>query len=66
MITIILQHIDNFVDELRWEETDSAKCDKICELKLSQDEWERVATFLGLLSVSLSYNYIPNNSETIA
>jgi hypothetical protein len=45
------QCIDEFVDELRWEESDSAKRNKIGELKLNPEEWERVATFLSLLSV---------------
>jgi hypothetical protein len=34
-----------------WDETDFTKCDKIRELKLSSEEWERVNMFLGLLSV---------------
>ena len=45
------QCVDIFVDELRWEEQDSAKRDKIRELKLTSEEWVRVNTFLGLLSV---------------
>jgi hypothetical protein len=49
-----VQCIDNFVDELRWEETNSEKRDKIRELKLNGEEWGRVRTFLGLLSVRLS------------
>jgi hypothetical protein len=39
-----------FIDELRWEE-EGSKRDKIRELKLDNDEWERVSIFLGLLSV---------------
>jgi hypothetical protein len=50
-----LQCIDTFVDELRWEEDDSAKRDKIRELKLRGEEWERVNLFLGLLSVRLPF-----------
>lgn len=46
-----LQCVDAFVDELRWEEQDSAKRDKIRELKLTSEEWVRVGTFLDLLSV---------------
>jgi len=42
--------VDAFVDELRWEEQDSTKRDKIRELKLTSEEWVRVNTFLGLLS----------------
>jgi hypothetical protein len=49
------QCIDSFVDELRWEEHDTAKRDKIRDMKLSGDEWERVNTFLGLLSVRLFF-----------
>ena len=53
MISLILflQCVDAFVDELRWEEQDSTKRDKIRELKLMSDEWTRVNTFLGLLTV---------------
>jgi hypothetical protein len=47
------QCVDSFVDELRWEEQDSAKRDKIRELKLTREEWSRVNTFLGLLCVRL-------------
>ena len=54
-----LQCIDAFIDELRWEEQDSAKRDKICELKLTSKEWVHVGTFLDLLSViTLSSNGI--------
>ena len=55
-----LQCIDAFVDELRWEEQDSTKRDKIHELKLTTEEWVQVGTFLDLLSVCYSfiYNYI--------
>jgi len=51
----ILQSVDTFVDELRWEETDAAKRDKIRGLKLDSDEWQRVNMFLGLLAVRLSH-----------
>jgi hypothetical protein len=46
-----MQCVDNFVDELRWEEPDATKREKIGELKLNSEEWGRVATFLSLLSV---------------
>ena len=49
------QCIDAFVDELRWEEQDLAKCDKLRELKLTGDEWARVTLFLGLLSVRVHF-----------
>ena len=52
---IFRQSVDAFVDELRWEEQDSSKRDKIRELKLTKEEWVRVETFLGLLSVCLSF-----------
>jgi hypothetical protein len=57
VMTIIYfsQCVDVFVDELRWEEQDSAKRDKIRELKLTSEEWARVNTFLGLLSVRLLF-----------
>ena len=46
-----LQCIDEFVDELRWEEKETSKRDKIRELKLTTEEWVRVGTFLDLLCV---------------
>ena len=48
--------MDTFVDELRWEEQDSAKRDKIRELKLMGEEWVQVNMFLGLLSVRLLFH----------
>ncbi|KAF8218905.1 hypothetical protein L208DRAFT_1345764 [Tricholoma matsutake] len=42
--------------KLHWEEQDSVKCDKIRELKLTSEEWLRVNTFLGLLSVCLLFH----------
>ena len=55
--------MDTFIDELQWEEQDSAKRDKIRELKLTSEEWARVTTFLGLLAVcvhlfSLTYQLL--------
>ncbi len=41
-----LQHIDTLIDELHWEEADSSKRDKIRTLKLDEDEWQNVSTFL--------------------
>jgi hypothetical protein len=56
---LFLQSVDAFVDELRWEEQDSSKRDKIRGLKLKKEEWVRVEIFLGLLSVrSLFYLYM--------
>jgi hypothetical protein len=52
---LLSQCVDAFVDELRWEEVDSAKREKIRELKLTSEEWERVNTFLSLLSVCLRF-----------
>lgn len=52
------QCVDSFVDDLRWEERDSAKRDKLRELKLTSEEWARVTTFLGLLSVRLTFIYV--------
>lgn len=54
-IASFLQCIDAFVDELCWEEHDSAKWDKIHELKLTSEEWVQVNIFLGLLSVCLPF-----------
>ena len=51
-----LQCVDAFVDEIWWEEQDSTKCDKICELKFTSEEWVWVNTFLGLLSVCLIFH----------
>lgn len=47
-----------FVDELRWEETEGTKHDKIHVLKLNNDEWEQVGLFLGLLSVCILYDLV--------
>jgi hypothetical protein len=54
-IHFFVQSVDIFVDELRWEETNLSKRDKIRALKLDDDEWQRVNMFLGLLSVRLLY-----------
>jgi hypothetical protein len=54
-IHFFVQSVDIFVDELRWEETDLSKRDKIRALKLDDDEWQRVNMFLSLLSVRLLY-----------
>ncbi|KAG6874678.1 hypothetical protein C0993_012652, partial [Termitomyces sp. T159_Od127] len=43
-------YIDTFVDELRWEESDSSRRDKIRALKLDKEEWKRVGSFTDLLS----------------
>lgn len=40
-----------FINELRWDESDGQKRDKIHALKLNKEEWERVNTFLDLLTV---------------
>ncbi|KAF8230431.1 hypothetical protein L208DRAFT_1281721 [Tricholoma matsutake] len=53
---LIIKCIDAFVNELHWEEQDSVKHDKIRELKLTSEEWLRVNTFLGLLSVCLLFH----------
>ena len=52
-LTTPFKYINTFVDELCWEETDGTKCNKICVLKLDNNEWEQVSLFLGLLSVSI-------------
>ncbi|KAG6870481.1 hypothetical protein C0995_012706 [Termitomyces sp. Mi166 len=43
------EHINTFVDELRWEETDSSKRNKIHALKLDEEEWKQVSSFTDLL-----------------
>ena len=61
-----LQCIDAFIDELRWGEQDSAKRDKIRELKLTSEEWVHVGTFLDLLSVfTLSSMTMVSNTDNI-
>ena len=60
-----LKHVDNFVEELRWEEADSIKRDKIRELKLTSGEWGRVALFLGLLGVCQDLSSFDRNSDTV-
>jgi hypothetical protein len=62
MIILFWQCVDAFVDELRWEEPDSTKRDKIRELKLTSEEWTRVNTFLGLLTVCFVYSLIQFSS----
>lgn len=54
-MTKFLQSIDTFVDELHWEETDAAKCDKIRALELDSDKWKCIDMFIGLLAVCVSY-----------
>jgi hypothetical protein len=56
-----MQLVDTFVDELRWEEQDAAKRDKIRDLKLSNEEWARVSHFLGLLSVRFPFFLVMSN-----
>jgi hypothetical protein len=51
----ISQCVNDFIDELYWDEKDQAKRYKIHNLKLMDDEWARVATFLGLLSMCYQY-----------
>ncbi|KAG6863764.1 hypothetical protein C0993_010432, partial [Termitomyces sp. T159_Od127] len=43
------EHVDTFVEELHWEETDPSKYDKIQALKLTKDEWTWVHLFTDLL-----------------
>ena len=52
-IAYLLQCIDAFIGELRWEELDLTKHEKMHEQKLTSEEWAWVTIFLGLLSVSL-------------
>ena len=64
-ILILLQFVDTFVDELHWEETEPAKRDKICELKLNSEEWKNVDMFVGLLVVCISHTLIIQIYESI-
>ena len=59
------QFVDTFIDELRWEETDGSKRDKIRALKLDAVEWERVDLFVGLLAVRVSYKSVAQISNTL-
>ncbi|KAM6496374.1 hypothetical protein JOM56_009080 [Amanita muscaria] len=43
------QCINEYVDEIRWEETEPANRDKVRSLKLSGEEWARIKLFLDLL-----------------
>jgi hypothetical protein len=49
----VQQHVDTFISELRWEETDTSKRDKIHALKLDKNEWANIAIFLSLLAVCI-------------
>ena len=53
LIFIFFQSVDIFINKLRWDKNDLSKHDKICALKLNNDEWQRVNMFLGLLSVCI-------------
>jgi hypothetical protein len=64
-ILILLQFVDTFIDELRWEETEPAKCDKIRELKLNNEEWKNVDMFVGLLAVCISHTLVIQIYESI-
>ncbi|KAG6888672.1 hypothetical protein C0992_007879 [Termitomyces sp. T32_za158] len=46
---VAVKHINTFIDELRWEESDSSRRDKIRALRLDQEEWKRVELFTDLL-----------------
>jgi hypothetical protein len=62
----ILQCVNDFLDELYWDEKDYAKRYKIRELKLTDEEWARVSAFLGLLSVRHQYCYCVINSNILS
>jgi hypothetical protein len=48
---IQFQHVDSFVLKLAEEEKDRIKRQKLMNLQLGKDEWERVTRFLNLLAV---------------
>ncbi|THG97763.1 hypothetical protein EW026_g4310 [Hermanssonia centrifuga] len=43
------QYVDDFVYEIAHEEKDKAKCSKLDNLTLAEDEWERADLFIQLL-----------------
>lgn len=51
------QHVDAFVRAMALEENDPEKRQKLMELKLTSNEWERVELFLGLLAVCEHFIY---------
>lgn len=51
---IWFQHVDSFVLKLAEEEKDRIKWQKLMDLQLGKDEWERVKKFLNLLAVCCS------------
>jgi hypothetical protein len=48
---IQFQHVDSFVLKLAEEEKDRIKRQKLMDLQLGKDEWERVTKFLNVLAV---------------
>ena len=48
---IQFQHVNLFVLKLAEEEKDRIKRQKLMDLQLGKDEWERVTKFLNLLAV---------------
>jgi hypothetical protein len=47
-----MQYINLFILEISLKETNLEKQNKLLSLCLSNDEWERVKQFLGLLKAS--------------
>lgn len=58
-----LQLINTFIDKLRWDETGTVKRDQVLALKLDNDEWGRVNTFLSCLTVRLSIVYLCGSNK---
>jgi hypothetical protein len=61
-----LQCVNDFINGLYWDEKDQAKRYKIRDLKLTDDEWARVSTFLSLLSVRDQYCNCVVNSNVLS
>jgi hypothetical protein len=53
MLIVILQHVNTLVYEMGLEEKNLEKRQKLDQLRLSRDEWERLDLFANLLAVSL-------------
>ena len=69
ILLIQFQHVDSFVLKLAEEEKDRIKRQKLMDLQLGKDEWERVTRFLNLLAVrhlGLGVNATTDDSLNLA
>jgi hypothetical protein len=53
LLIIILQYVNTLVYEMGLEEKNLEKRQKLDQLRLSREEWERLDLFANLLAVSL-------------